>query len=72
MEIQAAESKRENSTEVASGKERKRGFGLPAGMVQHFADRGIAQEELAQMGIDEVLAQTGQLEGKALNKAVQT
>ncbi|KAI5163330.1 hypothetical protein NEAUS03_2301, partial [Nematocida ausubeli] len=72
MEIQAAESNRQNSTEVASGKERKRGFGLPAGMVQHFADRGIAQEELAQMGIDEVLAQTGQLEGKALNKAVQT
>lgn len=59
-------------SEEAEEKKRKRAFGLPAGLVAHFAARGVSREQLAAMSLDEILAQTGRLEGRALNKTVQT
>lgn len=71
MQEESTQENREQNT-TGTEKEKKREFGLPAGVVQHFETKGIAREELAQMSIDDVLAQAGPLDGKALNKAVQT
>lgn len=60
----AVEKKEEGST--------KREFGLPAGLVSCLEQKGMRREEIAKMPLEEVLAKAGRLEGKALNKTIQT
>ncbi|KAI5131088.1 hypothetical protein NEPAR04_2358 [Nematocida parisii] len=72
MKTETAQSNGQNIA-VAQEKERKkRDFGLPTGIVEHFAEKGVTREELAELEIDSILEQTGDLDGKAMNKAVQT
>ncbi|KAH9387107.1 uncharacterized protein NEMAJ01_2003, partial [Nematocida major] len=70
--MQLEDRKENRPSASAEEKTKKKDFGLPAGIVQQFEARGIGRAELANMEIDEILAQMKPLEGKALNKAIQT